>query len=383
MKPTILIIRNAAPQDFGGAETYPVSLATILLKNDYSPIIVSRHTTLLEFAHTRKIPTMHGWWWHKQNWNKYGGLFFPIYLAWQLVLTVWYIVLIFRTNASALHPQGRDDFIAATIAGRLTGKSIVWTDHMDLRYIFNDVATPFKNPVGKLVRWAGTLATHVIVISRNERKLIVNHVGSRHKFTSKLRLVHNGVIDRKITHKERKPDDVFSFCLANRMVETKGVKESILAFNSLSRHNPDKNLRLDVYGDGPNIDRYKQLASSNSSIIFHGLAEDAPYRVAQSDVYMLPSYQEGFSMGLLEATMLGMPIIASNVDSNPEIVEDTITGLLVPPKNPQALEKAMRTMLQKTATRQKMGENARKLYEQNFNLEHIVVDQIIPLYKKL
>ena len=134
-KQTILLIRNAAPRDFGGAETYPVSLASVLTNQGLSPIIVTRSKKLLHYAHEHAIPTVRGWWWSHQNWSGKYALLLPIYLGWQIILTCWYVHLIKKTRATALHIQSKDDFIAATIAGRLTKRKTVWTDHMDLRYI--------------------------------------------------------------------------------------------------------------------------------------------------------------------------------------------------------------------------------------------------------
>ena len=59
-KQTILLIRNAAPRDFGGAETYPVSLASVLTNQGLSPIIVTRSKKLLHYAHEHAIPTVRG-----------------------------------------------------------------------------------------------------------------------------------------------------------------------------------------------------------------------------------------------------------------------------------------------------------------------------------
>ena len=140
---TVLVIRNAARADFGGAETYSVSLSILLEKNGFSPIVVTRSNKLLAHAKENDIRTKKCWWLPYQNWSGWRNLLTPMYVLWQLVLTVQYIYIIILTKADVLHIQSRDDFIAATLAGKVLRKRVVWTDHMDLRYVFQNIALPF------------------------------------------------------------------------------------------------------------------------------------------------------------------------------------------------------------------------------------------------
>ena len=63
MQKVVLLIRNAAQSDFGGAETYQISLAKTLEKLHYQPIIVSRSVKLINYAKDNSIQTIRGWWW--------------------------------------------------------------------------------------------------------------------------------------------------------------------------------------------------------------------------------------------------------------------------------------------------------------------------------
>lgn len=379
--PTVLLIRNAAPQDFGGAETYPVSLAKILAQTGYKPIVVTRSKKLLSYAHSQDVRTIRGWWWGRQDWSGTRIFLFPVYVLWQIFLTTWYMRLISKTRASVVHAQSKDDFIAATIAGRIMGATVVWTDHMDLRYIFQNITRPLRNPVGKMVFWAGSLAHHIILISQNEYQLVTGHFGHKDDLQKQITIINNGVVDLKTQYGEKEKSGDFTFCIASRIVSNKGVGEAIRAFTMLETRLPNhKNLRFAIYGEGAETMKFQTMARGNKHILFYGHQSDALQKINNADVFMLPSYQEGFSIALLEATMLGKAIIASDVDSNAEIIHHMETGLLVPVRDPEALAEAMERVLTDTKLRGQLQLNARKNFEEHFNLFDITTTQITPLY---
>lgn len=379
---TILLIRNAASGDFGGAETYQVSIASVLSANGYNPIIVSRSRKLLAYATDHSVATRKGWWWSQQNWNGYRIILTPVYVAWQIILTLWYMRLIISSKASALHIQSKDDFIAGTIAGKLLRKKVIWTDHMDLRYIFQNINMPLRNPVGKIVYWAAHFIDHLILISQNEYNLVTGHFKSDDSLKNKISIINNGVIDQfNRFNTIHRATASFSFCLASRIVRNKGVGDAIESYIEFKKNTSiNKPTVLNIYGDGPDMQKFQALAKGHDDIIFHGHQVNAIEKIAQSDVFMLPSYQEGFSIALLEATMLGKAIIASSVDSNPEIIHNRKTGLLVPARNTKRLADAMSALATDNHLKESLEHNARKSFEDNFNLEVIVREKIIKLY---
>ena len=382
--PTVLLVRNAAKHDFGGAETYQVSLGLTLQKFNYTPIIVTRSPRLLTYAHTHNLRTIRGWWWGWQNWSGIRLLAFPFYVLWQIILAGWYIQLLLRTRAVAIHLQSRDDFIAGSIAGRLLDRQVVWTDHMDLRYVFANISRPLRNPAGKLVFWAARFTNYIILISKNEHRLVTSHFRNPEALATKITLVYNGVIDHRDEYSTElaQTSAHFSYCLASRIVANKGIGEAIEAFKLLLKSTSADDISLDIYGDGADIEAFKELAADTPQIVFHGHQADALRKIARADVFMLPSYQEGFSIALLESTMLGKAIIASAVDSNPEMIIDHKNGLLVPPREPLALMQAMELLYQDRALKAELESRARTDYERHYQLEDIVQQQIIPMYHR-
>ena len=76
----------------------------------------------------------------------------PFYILWQLLLTIYYAIQFSRFKADVVHLQSKDDFIAGSIAGKLVGAKVIWTDHADLKHVWKNLCVKYKNPTGKLLR---------------------------------------------------------------------------------------------------------------------------------------------------------------------------------------------------------------------------------------
>ena len=371
----IALIRNAYSFDYGGAEKFPVYLATELKKYDFEPIIITRSPKLIEFSKNNKLKIIRGWWWSRQGWDGKYALAFPVYLFWQSILIVWYIGVFIKHKIDIVHPQSRDDFIAATVAGKLLNKKVIWTDHADLKYVLKNQNKIHKNPIGKLVYLSSKLANQILLTSFSEKKLIEKSLGRI--LPERFSVVYIGVSD---TYKSSmKSRDKIVFVSTSRLVKAKGIGELIEAFTSLK----NSSAILKLYGDGPEADYYKSITGDINNIKFMGHVDNVIKVLSESDIFVHPSYHESFGLSLVEAEMCFLPIIACNTDSIPEIVKDGVNGILVKPKNTFRLTKAMRLLIDKPELRHAMGKASRKIYLKNFQFNKIVKQKFIPLYKKL
>src|SRR4051812_31449817 len=103
-------------------------------------------------------------------------------------------------------------------------------------------------------------------------------------------------------------------------------------------------LRLVIIGDGPLREEARQLlhtAGAESLAWLPGERQDSPDIIRALDVFVLPSLREGLSNTLLEAMASGLPVVATRVGGNPELVEEGSTGQLVPPADPAAMAAAL------------------------------------------
>jgi len=374
----ILMVRNPAFYDFGGGERFPVSLATELEQYNYDSTIVSRSPQVLKYAKLQRVQIVRGWWWQQQNWSGKRALLFPFYAIWQLALFCWYLQLIFRLRPTVVHLQSKDDFIAGTFAAWLLGKRVVWTDHADLKYIFANHKVWYKNPVGKWVYLASKGAHVITLVSESEKRLIADNLGHELPHST---VIHNGIIDTASTIQPLpSPSGKFVFAATSRLVTAKGIGELIAAFQNL--HRQHSNMLLWLIGDGPEAAYFREQAGKDSSIIFVGHSDEALRYVATADVFVHPSYHEGFSLSLIEAAMLGKPIIACNVGGNPEIISNEQNGLLIPEKNVDALQSAMANLLHSSELRERLGKAARASFVDNFDFSHIVKERFLPIYER-
>ncbi|MFZ2126028.1 MAG: glycosyltransferase [Candidatus Microsaccharimonas sp.] len=376
MKKRAVLIRNAAATDFGGGERVPVFIASELLKHGFEVVVLSRSQKLLTFATEQGVPSLRSWWWSRQNWSGIKTLLFPVYFLWQIILLLYYIVIFLVHRPQVVHLQSKDDFIAGSIAARLLGMRVIWSDHADLKHIWLNHTVWYKNPVGKLVYFAAHFAHKIIVVSRSDFTTIVNLIPDG-KVKQKMIIIHNGAFD---SYKETKKEALFTFVSTARLVTDKGIAELIRAFQRLHKDHP--NTQLQLVGEGPEQKRFKALAKKNPAIHFLGYKSHPLDYVAKAHIFVLPTYHEGFSLALVEACMEGSAIIATNVGGNPEIIDDEKTGLLVKAKDSDDLYEAMLKLYKDKALQKKLGEAARKKYLSAFDYKKIIKNKILPIYKE-
>jgi L-malate glycosyltransferase len=127
-----------------------------------------------------------------------------------------------------------------------------------------------------------------------------------------------------------------------RIEKIKGINYLLMAMKIILRKFPSA--RLEIVGDGSELDELKLLTEkldiSNSVIFFGKLVNPIP-NYSRMDVFVLPSILEGFGLVLLEAMSAGIPVVATSVDGIKEVVLDGECGILVPPKNSEAIAAAV------------------------------------------
>jgi glycosyltransferase involved in cell wall biosynthesis len=130
-----------------------------------------------------------------------------------------------------------------------------------------------------------------------------------------------------------------------------------------------------LVGDGPlrhALEKEARVLGLEDKVVFIGQRDDIQNVIPLMDISVLSSRSEGMSNALLESMAAAKPVIASNVGGNPEVVEDGVTGILLPPSDPQALAFAMMHLLQDKERATKMGQAGRKRIEKLFLLDDMV-----------
>lgn len=130
-----------------------------------------------------------------------------------------------------------------------------------------------------------------------------------------------------------------------------------------------------IAGDGPlrdQLERQRIELNLDNHLSFLGFIKEIPEFLAALDFIALPSIDEGLGTVALDAALAGCPIIAANVGGLPEIVAHETTGLLVPPRDPQALAQAMLRLMRDFELRAKLASAAKQHVEAEFSVAKMI-----------
>jgi glycosyltransferase involved in cell wall biosynthesis len=117
-------------------------------------------------------------------------------------------------------------------------------------------------------------------------------------------------------------------------------------------------------------------------VFFLGFREDIPKILTSLDLFVLSSYLEGMGSSLLDAMACRLPVVATKVGGIPEVVIHGETGLLVPPRNPSALARAILKLYNNKDLASRLGQKGYELVHRKFSAE-AMADKVLRLYEKI
>lgn len=180
----------------------------------------------------------------------------------------------------------------------------------------------------------------------------------------------------------RETEIIFSFI--GRIVGDKGINELIQAFETLSKQIPCKLLLAGPFEDelDPISAESRSIIANNKNIVELGYVDDVRPVLLTSDVFVFPSYREGFPNVVMQACCMGCPSIVSDINGCNEIIQHGSTGLIVKPKSVDELLKAMLKLAREPQLRKEFAARARKFVVENFDQEY-VWSELLKEYKSL
>lgn len=225
---------------------------------------------------------------------------------------------------------------------------------------------------------AGLLADRIVAVSEDSAQLCRSEVTLP---ASRVSRIWNGIDLSRFTF--RGPADAPVAISVARLSPEKDFPTLIKAVALAAEVVPE--LKLKIVGDGPERSRLEELVvalGQQSRIELLGERQDVPDLLATAGFYATATLTEGISLTLLEAMACGLPVLATHVGGNPEIIDDGRTGFLVPSGDVDALAAALIRMVQAQPLWAELGRQGRQRVEQHFT-NTLMVSSYERLYAEL
>ena len=166
----------------------------------------------------------------------------------------------------------------------------------------------------------------------------------------------------------------------SRLAKVKDHFTLLRSFKILHERYP--NTKLVIVGDGAqkkNTLEFAKESGLQKATIFTGLRNDVPDILSAIDIFVLSSLNEGLSITLLEAISAGVPTIATAVGGNDEVIENGISGILVPPQDPEKIFEAITSIINNKDHANFLVENGLKRINEVFNIK-IMIEKLENIY---
>ncbi len=288
-----------------------------------------------------------------------------------------------RLKASIVHTRNLTALEMQLVASLFPGVRRVHGEHG--RDIYDLYGSNKKyNLLRKAIR---PLVHHYITVSQDLKHWLEKTVSVNPKRISQ---IYNGV-ERSLFFPGPKrnsgvlprgflPEDGILFGAVGRLAEVKGHSILVDAFGLLLEKHPEtrSSVRLLIVGDGPvSAAIHESVESKNigDCVWLPGDRSDVPELLRAMDVFVLPSLGEGVSNTLLEAMASGLPVVATRVGGNPELI-DKLNGLLVEPGDAAKLMQGMETLLLDSDLRKQMGKASLEKIDEFFQWDKTVAEYL-------
>lgn len=306
--------------------------------------------------------------------------------------------LLRREKFDILHVHTPIAALVGRIAGWLARVPVkIYTAH---GFYFHEGMPPAKQRFHVMLEWIGArFGDFIMTVSKEDEKTALERGIAR---AGRVETIYNGVDTKRfdpalfpksaqleIRKKLLLPADARVVGFVGRLVREKGIIELVRATAKVAEEIPT--VRLLIVGDVLKSDYdagkdefFAEAKRLNvlDRIVFAGMVDDTRPYLAAMDVFCLPSYREGMPVSLLEAMAMARPCVATNIRGCREEIVDGECGLLVPPRDCEALARALTSLLSDPARATRLGTEARQRVLSLFDEEKVLEHQLT-IYRRL
>jgi len=365
MKKVLFVITKS---NWGGAQRYVYDLATNIPKEYEAVVALGGNGPLVQklvAAGIRTIPL--------DSLERDISILKDIRSFLKLVSLFW------SESPTIVHLNSSKAGGMGALAARICGvPRIVFTAH---GWFHNEK----RSVVARVLAWILHLVTQVLV----HTTIAVSHAAYRTAPLKKsVRVIHNAV---HITEPLQRAD-------ARKLLSEKGASfGSEIAIGTIGELHANKghdvliesakllpeSSSIIIIGGGEKRKNIEQQINSEhltSRVFLTGHIDTASQYLSAFDIFVLPSRTEALAYVVLEAGLAGLPVVASSVGGVPEIVENGVTGLLVPAENAKALAEALQKLIDAPELREQYGKALKEKVVREFSLERMV-SETVAVYK--
>lgn len=353
-------------EELGGAQIHVFDLAKALKKDGHDVIVLGAGSSVL----TEELIA-------------YGITYIPLKHLVVGVKPFYDIRAIFETHQ--VIKKLKPDLLAvhsskAGIIGRLTAKSL------RIPTVFTVHGWSFSGELGYremlytfLEKWMSRLTEDVITVSNYDYNLALNN-----KIISaeNMRVIHNGIPDDERCSLTKPYDSVtVKLLMIARFAEPKDQKLLLKALSQVSL----KNWHLTFVGDGPLLEENKLFSEElgiRNKVVFAGQQKNVIDWLASANIFLLISKSEGLPISIIEAMREGLPIIASKVGGNEELIKHKQQGYLVQSESEKELISALERMISDAGLRRDFGESARQRFQKHFIFQ-VMYEETVDYYNEI
>ncbi|HET8823555.1 MAG TPA: glycosyltransferase [Terriglobales bacterium] len=359
--------------NIGGTETQAVELARRMdpAKYDVTLACLRKEGPLLERLNGSAVNVVE---FHPQ-----GGIDSPRGL-YQLARMAAYLR---RGKFDVVHAHDLWSNMIGVVAGKLAGVPVIVTSQRDLSH-----GDWYQGSRKKWLRRAQNASSAVVTNARMIREGLISEEGLA---GDKVRVVYNGVDLERFEPSPSKRAKLFTgmertkliVLVGNMHTDVKGHPTLMAAAPEVVSRFPQA--RFILVGDGEkrkDFEAAAQAAGVGTNFMFLGRRNDVADILAACDIAVLPSAAEGMPNAVLEYMAAGLPVVASAVGGNLEVIADGETGLLVPAGDPAALSAALSRLLADDVLALRLARKGRELVEQRFSFERLT-REVGALYEEL
>jgi len=372
MRPRRKVFYLVDSLNIGGTETQAVELALRIPEAGYDVTLgcLRARGPLLERMQGANVVV--------QEFYPRGGMDSPAGL-YQLLRLSWFLR---KEKFDIVHTHDLWSNLLGVPAARLAGVPAIVSSRRDLAH--------FDWYQGKRRTWLRRIQNLGGAVLANATPIRDALIAEDGFLPEKLRVIHNGVDIKRFQKSGSDRDQMFPgdggklvVLVGNMHTDVKGHPWLISSAPAVIQEFPAT--RFVLVGDGEQRSRFESQAASlglEQNFFFLGRRADIPKILGCCDIAVLPSRAEGLPNAVLEYMAAGLPVIASRVGGNAELIDDGLTGLLVPAEDSLALSGALLKLLRDPGLAQRLAQGGHESTARNFSFERLV-REVDELYSEL